>query len=147
MGNFVGTKTELKVFLQFVNRGYPVYLPLFEGRVDCIIDTADGAKRIQIKKAKPKRVRESRHQQVSGSLCRKGSKRKKVPYGDSIDFFIFEKDDIFFVVPKDLTDNKHNISLNKFRDAWNLLPEPVNSLPEEIKQDEEYFLQLGFLVK
>ncbi len=118
-----GSLVELRVVTKLIELGYPVYSPFIQnGQADCIIETVDGFKRIQIKTARKKM---KNYDHFFAQIRSKNSGKNYSEY--EIDFIICENNQRFFVLSTDdfRGINKFEISIKQFEGKWNVIPAPV----------------------
>lgn len=133
-----GSLVELKVITEFVKRGYQVYSPFIQnGPVDCIIETIEGFKKIQIKTADKR----NRSQTYYASVRSKRSRKNYALY--DIDFIICEADDRYFILSKSDFIRSDNwwISINQYEGLWSKISQPKDS--DECKQVKKEETQLN----
>ncbi len=133
-----GTLVELKIFTELINREYPVYIPMVQStQIDCLIDTEEGLKKIQIKTARRK------HKPYRNYYAQIRSFNTKINYADyGIDFIICEGNNRFFVIDKKDFEGKTNFDLpiNKYEGNWNVLPLPPVFKEKTPKKEKQVVL-------
>ena len=118
-----GSLVELRVIAELISRGYPVYSPFIQnGQADCIIETCEGFKKVQIKTARTK----SRYKNYFAQIQSKNTKKNYSEH--DIDYIICEGEGKFFVMSlKEFGDiDKFEISVNKYENKWELLSKPID---------------------
>lgn len=97
----IGNITEQKCFLKCIEMGYTVSKPLFDNaRYDFILDTGKNLLKIQIKTSRWKDDEHTRFSFNCYSQHSLGGGNKKMKYTNKeIDFFMTEKEGIFYLYP------------------------------------------------
>lgn len=97
----IGALTEQKCFIKCIECGYLISKPLFDnGRYDFILDTGKNLLRIQVKTSRWKDEEHSAFIFNCYSQHSIGGGNKRMKYTkDEIDFFMTEKDGIFYLFP------------------------------------------------
>ncbi len=118
-----GSLIELIIITELTRRGYPIYQPVIQnGQVDCVLESNNRLFRVQIKTA---RRMNKKYQNYFAQIISRNSKINYAEY--HIDFIICYGEGKFFIVPQEAFSGKKNISMsiNKYEDAWDLLPPPA----------------------
>ena len=118
-----GSLVELRVITELISRGYPVYSPFIQnGQADCIIETCDGFKKVQIKTARIK----SKYENYFAQIQSRNTKKNYSLHG--IDYIICEAIGKFFVLSQREFGDKPTVdlSINKYEGKWDLLAKPVD---------------------
>ncbi len=131
-----GSVTEMRVIAELLNRGYPVYTPSIQnGHVDCIIETVDGFKKIQIKYARRKNTT-SNSVFVPIGICRNKQNYAEV----GIDFIVAESNNRFFVLSKEefMQRKQRWLAVNYCEGTWFKIPLPKEEDIIKVEHERQF---------